>query len=318
MTSFLNSLKADLLDRRLLPLVAVVAVGLAAAVAYTVLGGGSSAAPTAALASGPATASSGIAISQTNPEKAIAETTSGASVQRGGKAHNPFTPLPEPKAKTATTSTASSTSSSSSSSSSSSGGSSPTTPATPATPAKPSKPATVYHVAVLFGELPAGATAQTAQLTPYENLKLLAPLPSVKQPLIVFRGVTAGGKTAIFTLVSEAILHGNATCRPNASQCEAIDLLPGQAEQLEYISATGQPVTYELRIVSIVSANASSAAVKNVLGDESKAGRELLRHAGLDTVPGLRYSAQQGVLVFAGHRAFGAHAHAAAHTRHRR
>lgn len=319
MNSFLNSLKADLLDRRLLPLVALVAVGLAAAVAYTVLGGGSSAAPTAALASGPATASSGIAISQANPEKAIAETTSGASVQRGGKAHNPFTPLPEPKAKTATTSTAGSTSSSSSSSSpgssSSSGGSSPTTPATPA---KPSKPATVYHVAVLFGELPAGATAQTAQLTPYENLKLLAPLPSVKQPLIIFRGVTAGGKTAIFTLVSEAILHGNATCRPNASQCEAIDLLPGQAEQLEYISATGQPVTYELRIVSIVSANASSAAVKNVLGDESKAGRELLRHAGLDTVPGLRYSAQQGVLVFAGHRAFGAHAHAAAHTRHRR
>lgn len=318
MNGFLNSLKADLLDRRLLPLVALVAVGLAAAVAYTVLGGGSSAAPTAALASGPATASSGIAISQTNPEKAIAETTGGASVQRGGKAHNPFTPLPEPKAKTATTSTAGSTSSSSSSSSSSSGGSSPTTPATPATPATPSKPATVYHVAVLFGELPAGATAQTAQLTPYENLKLLAPLPSVKQPLIVFRGVTAGGKTAIFTLVSEAILHGNATCRPNASQCEAIDLLPGQAEQLEYISATGQPVTYELRIVSIVSANASSAAVKNVLGDESKAGRELLRHAGLDTVPGLRYSAQQGVLVFAGHRAFGAHAHAAAHTRHRR
>ena len=49
MTDFLSSLKADLLDRRLLPLVALVAVGLVAAVAYAVLGGGSSAAtPTAA------------------------------------------------------------------------------------------------------------------------------------------------------------------------------------------------------------------------------------------------------------------------------
>jgi hypothetical protein len=173
-------------------------------------------------------------------------------------------------------------------------------------------------VAVLFGELPAGTTAATAQLTPFENLKLLAPLPSVKQPLIVFRGVTVAGKSATFTLVGEAILHGNATCRPNASQCEAIDLQPGQSEQLEYLEASGQLVTYELRIVSIVSSKASSAAVKSVLGDESKAGRELLRHAGLDAVPGLRYSAQQGVLVFAGHRAFGSHAHTAAHGRHRR
>jgi hypothetical protein len=320
MNDFLSSLKADLLDRRLLPLVALVAAGLVAAVAYTVLGGGgSSAAPTAALAGGPASASSGIAISQTNPEKAVAEMTNGASAQRSGKVHNPFTPLPEPKAKTAAASKASSTSSTSSSSSSStsssSGGSSSTTPATPA---KPSKPATVYHVAVLFGELPAGTTAATAQLTPYENLKLLAPLPSAKQPLIVFRGVTVGGKSATFTLVGEAILHGNATCRPSASQCEAIDLQSGQSEQLEYLEPTGLLVTYELRIVSIVSSKASSAAVKSILGDESKAGRELLRHAGLDAVPGLRYSARRGVLVFAGHPAFGAHAHAAAHRRHRR
>jgi hypothetical protein len=316
MSDFLSSLKADLLDRRLLPLVVLVVAGLVAAVGYVALGGGgSSAAPTSALATAPATASSGLAISQTSPEKAVAETTGGASTQRGGAVHNPFTPLPEPKPKAATTSKASATSTSSSSTKSSSGESKP---ATPATPAKPSTPATIYHVAVLFGVLPAGATPQTVQLTPYENLKLLAPLPSVKQPLIVFRGVTAGGKTAIFTLVSEAILHGNATCRPNATQCEAIDLQAGQAEQLEYLSATGQPVTYELRIVSIVSSKASSAAVKSILGHESKAGRELLSHTGLDAVPGLRYSAQRGVLVFAGHQAFGAHAHTAAHRRHRR
>jgi hypothetical protein len=319
MTDFLSSVKADLLDRRLLPLVVLVAVGLVAAVAYVVIGGGSSAAPTTTVASAPATASAGVAISQTSPEKAVAETTSGASTQRGGAVHNPFNPLPEPKAKTtskaASSTSTSSSSTKSSSSSSSSGGSAP---ATPAKPSKPSKPATLYHVAVLFGVLPAGATAQTVQLTPYENLQLLAPLPSAKQPLIVFRGVTAGGKTAIFTLVSEAILHGNATCRPNASQCEAIDLQPGQSEDLEYISTTGQPVTYELRIVSIVSGEATSAAVKSMLRNESKAGRELLSHAGLDAVPGLRYSARAGVLVFAGHPLFGTHAHAAARRRHRR
>jgi hypothetical protein len=159
-------------------------------------------------------------------------------------------------------------------------------------------------VAVLFGVLPAGATSQPAQLTPYENLKLLAPLPSAKQPLIVFRGVTAGGKSATFTLVSEAILHGQASCLPGAAQCEAIDLQPGESERLEYVSATGQPIAYELKIVSIAASTASSAAVESVLRGESEAGRQLLSHAGLLTIPDLHYSAQSGVLVFGANSAF--------------
>ncbi len=292
MSNLLSSVKADLLDRRLLPVVALVAVALLAALAYAILGGGSSAStPTATLARGPATPQ-GVAISQTTPEKAVAETTGGASQQRSGAVHNPFTPLPEAKAKTTTpaasskaASTSSGTPSSGSSSSSSagsgsgSGGSSPSTasPATPAKPSTPSKPKTVYHVAVLFGVLPAGATPQTAQLTPFENLKLLTPLPSDKQALVIFRGVTAGGKSATFTLDSEPILHGPAVCLPSTSQCEAIDLRQGQSEQLEYLSSTGQNVVYELRIVSIVSSNASSAQIKSIYRGESKVGTRTAR-----------------------------------------
>jgi hypothetical protein len=166
-------------------------------------------------------------------------------------------------------------------------------------------------VAVLFGVLPAAATAPTEQLTPYENLKLLTPLPSAQQPLIVFRGVTAGGKSATFTLVGEAILHGQATCLPSASQCEALDLQAGHAEQLEYLPPDGQTITYELKVVSIASGKASSAAVKSVLRGESKVGRELLSHAGLMAIPDLRSSSQVGVLVFAGHPAFAGRADAA-------
>jgi hypothetical protein len=325
MSNFLNSVKADLVDRRLLPIVVLVGIAFVAALAYAVLGGGSTAAtPTAAVSPGAATPGS-VAISQTTPEKAVAETTGGGSEQRSGAAHNPFTPLPETKAKSATpaatsapTTSSSSAGSSSSSSSSSAGGgtgssqgpggSSPTpaTPAKPSKPSTPSKPKTVYHVAVLFGALPAGTTPQTAQLTPFENLKLLTPLPSAKQPLIIFRGVTAGGKSATFTLVSEAILHGPAACLPSTTQCEAIDLRESQSEQLEYLSPAGVAELYELRIVNIVSSKASSAAIKSIYRGESKAGRELLGHAGLESIPDLRYSAQPGVLVFAVHRAFAA------------
>jgi hypothetical protein len=309
MTSFLNSLKDDLLDRRLLPLVAVVAVGLLADVGYVALGGGSSAATTP---SGPSAAASaappaGLTVSRIAPAKAVAETTAGVADQRKGAAHNPFTPLPEPKEKQTTVKLASANAASSSASgptepsSSSPSSESPAAPTTP-TPSAPAKP--TYHVAVLFGVAPPTGTPEPEkQLTPYANLKLLAPLPSAKQALVVFRGVTTGGKTATFTIVSEAILHGQAKCLPSEEQCQAIALKPGQAETLEYISASGQPVTYELQLVGINSSagSGSGSGVQSILRDESKAGRELLRHEGLSEVPGLRYSAAQGVLVYAGH-----------------
>ncbi len=321
MNEFLGSLKADLLDRRLLPLVALVAAGLVAAIAYVVLDGGSSAAtPTAAAPSVSSSTAAGLETSQKTPETAVAEVTSGAAVQHHGDARNPFLPLSQPKAKTATTSTSSSSSTTSSSSSTSSsgaatgssGGSTPSTPSTPTKPSTPAKPKTIYHVAVMFGQLPVAATTP---LTPYENLKLLTPLPSSTQALIVFRGVTAGGKSATFTLVGEAILHGEGSCLPSATQCEAIDLQSGKAEQLEYLSSTGQVLSYELKVTSITSEKASTASVKYALHGESKAGRELLSHDGLMAIPYLHYSADAGVLVFASRGAFAARAHASAHHR---
>ena len=114
-----------------------------------------------------------------------------------------------------------------------------------------------------FGVIPAGLTAASAQLTPYANLKRQQPLPSAKQPLVVFRGVTAGGKSATFTLVGEAILRGGAKCLPSASQCQAIDLKTGQTEELEYLPPTGAAVTYELQLVDITSTKATASAARS-------------------------------------------------------
>jgi hypothetical protein len=334
MTELFDALKADLLDRRIRPLIAVALVALVAAIAYVALSGGSSpTTPSAPVASAPAsTSASSLAVSQSTPETAVAETTDGTSTQHRGAAHDPFSPLPGTKTgKAATTSpaTGSSTSSSSPSSSTgsspSTGGSTPSTPApskpsTPSKPSKPAKPQTVYHVAILLGPVPAGSTAaQNTQLSPFENLKLLTPLPATTPTLLVFRGVTAGGKSATFTVVGETILHGEATCLPSATQCQEIDLKAGQSEQLEYLPASGPTVVYELRVVGITASKASSETVTGVLRHESKVGRELLRHEGLVAIPYLRYSSHVGVLVFAGHSAFGAHIHAhAAHHSHSR
>jgi len=312
MTSFLNSLKADLLDRRLLPLVVVVVLALVGAVGFVVLGGSSgSGTPASSLGAAHVRSPSGLAVSQVTPEKAVAETTGGASQRHNkGVSGNPFKPLPEPKEKKETAKSASSNAASSTTTTSNST-TSTSEPSAPAPePHAPAKPKPIYHVAVLFGVAPPVGTPEGEQaLTPYENLKLLAPLPSASQPLIIYRGVTSGGKYAAFTLVSEPFLKGQGKCLPSEEQCQAIELAPGQAEALEYVPATGSPVIYELQVVNITASKGSSSSVGSILRSESKAGRELLKHEGLVALPGLRYSRAQGVLVLAGHPAFKAHAH---------
>jgi hypothetical protein len=327
MTEFLNAVKADLLDRRMLPLLVVVGLALAGGLGYAVLAGGSSASAPPAASSRPVHVT-GITVSQAppNPNQAVAETTNGAPVQRRGLAHDPFSPLPvrtvvvsttssskTPSSSTTTTSGTSGTTTTKTSAKSESGS---TTPSTPAKPPAPTKPHTVYNAAVLFGVLAPGTTPQNAQLTPYVNVKLLTPLPSAKHPLVIFRGVTSGGKSAAFTLVGEVIIHGNATCLPSTTQCELILLRPGQSEQLEYLPQEGQLVTYELRVASIAQAKASSASLKRARVSESRAGRALLGQAGLRALGGMRYSPSAGVLVFPRRRASAARAHAAVHGVH--
>lgn len=317
MTDFLGSLKADLLDRRMRPLLALVGVALLAAVGYAVLGGGSSSTgPTAATISAPSIPS-GIAVSQapSSSNPAVAETTSGSAQQREGASRDPFTPLPGTESKSPASKPASSTSPATAGSKTAPATTpkpvAATPPAATPKPSAPAKPETVYHVAVLFGVLPAGTLPASDQLTPYENLKRQAPLPSVKQPLIVFRGVTAGGKSATFTLVGEAILRGAAKCLPSASQCQAIELKIGQSEEFEYLPPTGAAVTYGLQLVSISSTKATASAARTAFRSESKAGRQLLRRIGLVALPGLRYSQAKGVLVPVRRAAFTTRAHVA-------
>jgi hypothetical protein len=156
----------------------------------------------------------------------------------------------------------------------------------------------------MFGLVPAGGATPGTELTPFVNIPLLTPLPSSQLPLIVFRGVTTGGKSATFTVVGEVILHGSATCLPSPEQCEAIDVAPGKTELMEFIPSSGPTQVYELRVVSIAAEKASKASLHSLMDSESKVGRELLRSSGHLSIPFLHYTSQ-GVLAFASRRPYG-------------
>lgn len=327
MNEFLNSVKDDLLDVRLRLTLFALVVALVAAVAYAVLGGGSSSVtPPATTPSISAAGTAGIAISQTtaNAAQPVTETTGGTAHQRGGSLRNPFAPLASAKtASTKSTSTPSSSTSAPSSGSkpTTSGGSTAPAPAPkPSAPAKP-KVTTRFVVTAQFGVLPApsivGAPTEPAQLKTYADMKLDEPLPDKSNTQLVFSGAVKHARLeAVFTLTGESILHGNATCLPSPTQCQAIRLQVGQSETLESIDSDGSPVTYELKIVAIeritrTVSSASAARAHAAVAPESKAGRELLRRKGLTKASGLEYSPSQGLLVPASQPVAGAQAHVA-------
>ncbi len=319
MNELLNSIKSDLLDRRLLPIVVLLGLALAGAVAYAVLAGsGSTATPAAATpsASVPGGTSRSVTLAAADPHAAVSETTEGESYQRREGAHNPFLALPSTTAKTETApakASAASPTSSSTSSSAPTGQTTATTPSggggttpTPSPQPAPHKPKVVhrlvFHVGVLFGLAPT-TPGQTSQLTPYADLKRLEPLPSTSNPLVVFEGASADRKSAIFTLAREAIVKGNATCLPSSLQCEAIELAVGQSEELQYLEENGQSVTYELSLVSIAWHETTEAKAAR-LNRPNHAGQALLRRLNPAVQRHLRFSSAEGVLVYVVHRGF--------------
>lgn len=321
MNELLQSIKADLLSRHMLPLLAVAGVALLGALAYVALGSGGEAKQPTLPPAAPVSSGLPVAIAPPSTTAAAAETPAGIQYQTQGSTRDPFTPLAgssvaSPVASTTagtTTSSAAGNSGGASSSSgagspggtgSSGGGSSTPTPhsggkgsSSPKPPSPPSsgpvpkrntpvspKPEVVqfYNVSALFGPVPSGPGGQPT-LTPYDNMKKLEPLPTPKTRWIVFAGVnpSEGKQRAVFGLVVPAILRGGASCYPSATNCQWIELQAGKSEELEYVKPDGQLAAYELEVVKIEKRSSRAGTSEVKAMQISRAGRQALLAAGL-------------------------------------
>ena len=278
MSGLFQSVKADLLDRRLRVIVIVVAVALVAALGFAFLSGGSqSATPTASTgtASGTPVGTPSIAgSSASNPKAASAETTFGSAYQHSTHVGDPFITLPSTETTTTTTGSASSSSASEKSSSSGSSGSgssgesegsshpssgsSGSSGSTPTPPAPKPTTHTTYAANVELGPAPVSPT-EPALLQTYKNVRIGQALPNKTHPLVVLKGASletsSGAKSnassATFSLVSSPIVNGPGACVPSDTQCESVKLTGAQTEELQYVEANGQTVTYLLRVTEI-------------------------------------------------------------------
>jgi hypothetical protein len=292
MRALLDSVKADLLDRRLRVVVVIVAVGVVGALGFAALSGGGQSETQTASAGPVGTGGAKIppvgqaSTSANSAKHAAAETTYGTAYQHANRVGDPFVQLATTTTTTSTksasaatatvsksapTSTAGSGSSSAGSSShSSSGSSSPSSSSsghtTPPPQPKPqphaAQPHAEYRVKVELGPAPA-SPGEAPQLIRYDNVKLGKQLPSKSHPLVVLEAANVNATsptkaTATFGLISSPIVNGPGVCVPSDTQCESVRLTVGQVQELQYVEANGQTVAYLLRLVSVVKKTSTS------------------------------------------------------------
>jgi hypothetical protein len=108
---------------------------------------------------------------------------------------------------------------------------------------KKSKSVTVtYQTTVLAGDA-------SAQLTPFNDIQSMTPLPSQTAPAVIYFGLSPDYKRALF-LVSNRVarLDGPGTCVPAPDDCALLYLGPGQSEDVLY---TGDGKTYRIVVAEI-------------------------------------------------------------------
>jgi hypothetical protein len=109
---------------------------------------------------------------------------------------------------------------------------------------------------------PSGTTGPTAPVTDlqdYAKVKVNTPLPDATDTILSVVGVTSSGALR-FAVKQELFINGPGTCVPSPTNCQALDLQPGDIETFQYDSPTLGLVTYELAITSVNGKTAASTA----------------------------------------------------------
>lgn len=270
--SFLKSVWADLIEKRLWPFAAALLVALA--LVPVALGRGGDAAPVAA---GTGTTATG-ATAQT--AQVLLDPALPDRRDRVGTMRNPFTPrvaVAKPAAPKGAVSSVVAPGTDTAPTPDGGGGAKPGgggggggVPITPPggsagtsplpeapKPTRPRpEPATNYRVVLRFGR------AWTVVRS--RPLDRLTPLPSSDVPALVLLGVLEGEGRAVFLLSTDVKAEGEGICKPRRSSCETLELRKGDKEMLSITGADGKVDRYQLellRIVKLAAADAPSTAV---------------------------------------------------------
>jgi hypothetical protein len=305
----LRALRADLVDKHLLPVVLLLAAAaVAIPVAVTVTGSSASApapaAPVVASGPGAALAAAPPAHTTTNqqplgpmhdpfaaPAKAAASTTGTGPTGPTGPGGRTGTAVTVPTA-----------------------AKSPTGPTGPMGPTQTpvSSPLKTQQTAAAARALEVWSASysfgQGVNTKLYSNALRLDAVPSNSSPIIQYLGVTTDGKQAAFLVWGPATASGDGHCIDGQTPCQIVELRPGESEFVDAVVPGVGSVQFELGVLSITSKTAATQteALKAHMA-QSADGVKALSQSNATALAKLEYSTVYGVLVPRTTKAAGAH-----------
>jgi hypothetical protein len=125
----------------------------------------------------------------------------------------------------------------------------------------------------------------------------LSPLPSSTNPLVEYLGVLKGGRAAAFLVNPGTVVQGPGRCLPKASDCQVLELKPGQLESLG-VRTSGGTVSQASIAVSDwrVVSHPTIAAARKARAQEVKQGRTLVTQSAQPALTDLVYTVAQGAI----------------------
>jgi hypothetical protein len=317
---FIRSIAADLIDKRMVPVVGVlVALAIAIPLGAVMFAGGGSSSPA------PATPGKTISLPKGTPSPAKAlEDVAGPNIP---KAKHYTTPELNPFRNSAVSATTAATTTAAVAVSAAAAKpavvakttttvkavakkTTPkvTTPAkttpksTTSTPSSAGAP--VAHLAKLRSVDSYGVDVKVTDATgsrALSNLRRLSPVPSATNALAEYLGVAKSGRAADFVLNRGVLASGPGVCLPSTGDCQVLELKPGQVEDLGLAAATGTVYQGTLAVTNWgVIAHSSTAAAHTARRTEDPVGRQLMLAAPQPTLDKLVYSVAQGVVSLLG------------------
>jgi len=287
----------QLVDRKLWPLAILLIAALAAV--PMLLAKGDSNAPV-----GP-TADAGVAsgLAAQSPTQPIVTLGEAAERERRrkvlGARKNPFEPAVKPKKVTATTTTSGTEATGGKEAGGKSGGSSDGGSSDDGSSAVGVNPDTtetrkptyeLYQLKIRFGST---STEDLAN----RSVKRLTALPAMADPVLVYLGLKADQRTAVFLVDANTLVVGDGKCVPTPMDCQNLELKKGQTAFIDVLGPDGESeAQYELDMVGIIKKQTSNRAeAKASRKAVARGGRRALR-ANVARVNGWRYDARTGVL----------------------
>jgi hypothetical protein len=129
------------------------------------------------------------------------------------------------------------------------------------------------------------------------NAVRLSPLPSASNPLVEYLGVLRSGRGASFLVNPGTVAQGPGLCLPSGSDCQLLVLKPGQIEALG-VHTSGAPVMQASIAVSDwhVVRHSSVAAARRARAQVVPQGRTLVTQSTQPALTDLVYTVTQGAV----------------------